>query len=250
MKQQGPWMVNYIEGLAPAMNRWRVPADALKRERDFTRLSPGMTRDAVVALLGQPATREGATATWDAGIKTIHCTFSASDTLDSKRMELLPAKERQKFSQWGVVPFPSAVPGKTNVAFCPSDVLVIPRGSKHKREAFEFIAYINRPDVSERLNMLHCKVSQLRETSRHFLEQHPNPYIEVFESAANSPDAFAVMKMPLWPEIFAELDVVAQQCYLLEKSPSAALAEASERLRQRWDRFRSVQAARAGKAGR
>ena len=35
MIQQGPWMANYIEKLAPRMNRWNVPEEDLRQERVF-----------------------------------------------------------------------------------------------------------------------------------------------------------------------------------------------------------------------
>ena len=58
-------------------------------------------------------------------------------------------------------PFPSAVPGLEDVTFADFDALVIPQGARHKQEAFEFIAYVNRQDVMEKLCKLHCKNSPL-----------------------------------------------------------------------------------------
>ena len=80
----------------------------------------------------------------------------------------------------------AAVPGLEDVTYAGFDILVIPRGAKHKEEAFEFIAYVNRQDVCEKINRLHCKNTQLRNVSPQFFEKHPNPYINVFQELAGS----------------------------------------------------------------
>lgn len=240
MEQQGPWMSNYIEVLAPHLNRWRVPKEKLAREKNFARLVSGKTLEEVSGILGPPGATGGDERTWDAGLKTIVCKFK-DGKLAEKRMDLLPAVERRKLTQWAAAPFPSAVPGRENVAFCPFDVLVIPRGSKHKREAFEFIAFVNRQDVSERLNAMHCKNSPLAKVSQWFIDYHPNPYIQVFEKLAASPNAFSVAQVPTWPEIANELTVAAQKCYLLEQTPAEALKTVAQRCEVSWLYFKEVQ---------
>jgi ABC-type glycerol-3-phosphate transport system substrate-binding protein len=243
-EQQGPWMANFIEMLAPQMNRWGVPPEELRREKNFALLRDGMTRQEVEQLLGAAGGQDGQWLTWDAGIKTVHIAFSLDGRLMSKRMDLLPAVERRKFCQWAASPFPSAVPGKQNIAFCGFDVMVIPRGSRHKEEAGEFIAYVNRQDVMEKLCAMHCKNSPLRNVSRKFIDFHPNPYIQVFEDAANSPDAFCVPQTAIWPEINDELTVASQKAYLLEQSPAEALRVAAERAQAKWDYYRLVESRR------
>ena len=47
--------------------------------------------------------------------------------------------------------FPSAAAGLTDVTYCGFDTLVIPKGSRHKKEAFAFIAFVNRQNVMEKL---------------------------------------------------------------------------------------------------
>jgi len=39
---------------------------------------------------------------------------------------------------------------------------------------------LNRQDVTEKLNMMHCKISPLLNVSDNFRNHHPNPYISVF----------------------------------------------------------------------
>src|SRR5207248_5153873 len=93
--------------------------------------------------------------------------------------------------KWAAAAFPSADPNLKDVTYCNCDVLVIPRGAKHKKEAFEFMAFVNRQEQTERLAASHCKISPLAKVSSQFLEHHPNPYIRVFDALAASPNAHA-----------------------------------------------------------
>jgi spermidine/putrescine-binding protein len=131
-----------------------------------------------------------------------------------------------------------------DVAHCPFDVLVIPRGARHPKEAFEFIAYVNSQGPMEKLCMMHCKNSPLAKVSKNFLENHPNPYIEVFEKLASSPNAHTITSLGIWPEVNDELGNVAQRVYLLEAKPIDALRDAQVRLQEKYDRFRTLQQAR------
>jgi multiple sugar transport system substrate-binding protein len=181
MEQQGPWMANYIENLAPQMNRWKMSKEEERK---------------------------------------------------------LPREARKANYKWGAAPFPPADPKLEGTTYCGFDTLMIPRGARHKKEAFEFIAYVQRQDVMEKLNSLHCKNSPLAKVSKKFLDNHPNPYIDVFEKLASSPNAKGVPPIPIWPEVGDELSNVAQRVYLLEAEPKQALAEAQARLQMKWDDYR------------
>ena len=143
MEQQGPWMANYIENLAPKMNRWKMSKEAERK---------------------------------------------------------LPREARKANYKWGAAPFPSGIPGLKDATYCGFDILVIPRGAKHKTEAFEFIAYVNRQDVIEKLNMLHCKNSPLTKVSKNFLDNHPNPYIDVFEKLSPARTRTRCRRFPSGPK--------------------------------------------------
>jgi maltose-binding protein MalE len=158
----------------------------------------------------------------------------------------LPLDERLKRAQWAAAPFPSAVPGLENVAYAPFDILVIPKGAKHKREAFEFIAYVNRQDVIEKLCSMHCKNSPLSSVSQNFLEHHKNPYVKVFEDLANSPNARALPQIPIWREVADELGNAVQRMVLLEAEPIDALRDSQQRLQAKYDDFMGKQRARKG----
>ncbi len=97
------------------------------------------------------------------------------------------------------------------------------------RQAFEFIAYIQRQDVMERLCRSHCKNSPLAHTSADWVYTHPNPYIDVFDKLAASPNAQASPDSPIWENVNSELTAAADSVYLLSKTPDQALAAAQKR---------------------
>jgi multiple sugar transport system substrate-binding protein len=149
--------------------------------------------------------------------------------------------------EWGVAPFPSAGPGLDNVTWVGFDALVIPRGARHPHEAFEFIAFVNRQDEMEKLCSLHCKNSPLRQVSDDFIRSHPNPYIDVFQQLARSPNARWLPEIEIWPEVDAELTNMAQEVYLQtgppEKQPKTIdiLRATQDRLQAEYDRYRQSQ---------
>jgi ABC-type glycerol-3-phosphate transport system substrate-binding protein len=175
-----------------------------------------------------------------------------SERLVPKVLEpLLPRDIRTFNYAWGVAPFPTDVPGLTDVSFCGLDILVIPKGAKHPKEAMEFMAYISRQDVAEKINSLHCKNSPLRKVSDDFLRLHMNPYIDVFERLARSPNAHGPVKVPIHAELADEITVLTDRIALLRGTPEQLLAETQQRMAQKWDEYRERQrAAEAAAAAR
>jgi ABC-type glycerol-3-phosphate transport system substrate-binding protein len=143
-----------------------------------------------------------------------------------------------------VAAFPSNVPGQKDVTYAETDILMIPRGAAHPREAFEFMAYVQRQDVMEKLCRLTCKSTPLSKQSDDWIYSHPNPYVDVFERLAASPNAQPIDQTPIYAEALNEIDVAAQQTYLLEKSPRAALEGAQARIDARLRRFEQEQESR------
>jgi maltose-binding protein MalE len=139
--------------------------------------------------------------------------------------------------QWAAAPFPSYDPKLRDVTYCNCDVLVIPRGSKHKHEAFEFIAFVNRQDEMEKLANLHCKISPLAKVSEGFLDHHNNPYIRVFDALAASPNAHPTEPVPILPEVNDELNDFTQRLALQQVTPEEGLRQVQERLQQKYDDF-------------
>jgi multiple sugar transport system substrate-binding protein len=149
---------------------------------------------------------------------------------------------------WAAAPFPSINPSLPNATYCNCDVMVIPRGAKHKREAFEFIAFVNRQDEMEKLANLHCKISPLARVSEHFLAEHRNPYIRVFDALAASPNAHPTEPIPILNEVNDEMNDFVQQLALLQVTPEQGLQRMQDRLQKTYDDF--VEEQRERRSGR
>jgi multiple sugar transport system substrate-binding protein len=145
---------------------------------------------------------------------------------------------------WAAAPFPSAVPGLKNVTYAPFDTFVIPAGAKHPKEAFEFMAYCNRQDVMEKLCSLHCKNSPLQKVSEAFYQNHPNPFVRVFDDLAASPNARAYPQCPVANEVSDEIANAVQQIAQLRQSTNDALLAAQTRTSEQLVHFNELQAVR------
>ena len=153
----------------------------------------------------------------------------------------LPLEQRRARMDWAVAPFPSAVPGLENVSYCAFDTLVIPRGAKHPEEAFDFIAFVNTQVEMEKLCNVHSKNSPLQSVSPNFLNHSKNPYIDVFEALANSPNARSLPQIPIWSEVQDELTNAIGRIALMKAEPIVALKEAQDRLQEHYDLFAAKQ---------
>jgi ABC-type glycerol-3-phosphate transport system substrate-binding protein len=140
--------------------------------------------------------------------------------------------------EWGVAPFPAAdgVGAGEPVTLAQCDVVVIPRGARHPREAFEFICYLQRQDVAEKLARAQQKFTALREVSEGFLRDHPNPAIGLFIRLSRSPGARFVPRLSIWHEYDAELAAARERVQDLKETPAEALAEAQKRMQWKLDR--------------
>jgi ABC-type glycerol-3-phosphate transport system substrate-binding protein len=216
MVAQGPWMAAFIEKYDPQFDRWHVPENQLKRESDFALIHPGMTLDEVRKVLGKEDSQSpDGTLHWRAGIKDIDITI-ADGKVAQAACPLLPAEERKKYCQWGAAPFPSAVSGLNDVTYAGMDVWVIPSTARHKKEAFEFIAFASRQDQIEKLASLHYNLSPLKDESRQYRDSHPNAYVDVYEKLASSPNARALPRLVNWQQISDELTQAAERSYTLD----------------------------------
>jgi multiple sugar transport system substrate-binding protein len=140
-------------------------------------------------------------------------------------------------ANWSAVAFPSYDPALTDVTSCTSDVLAIPQGARHPREAFEFLAYMTRQDVVEKLANLHCKISQLAKVSDGFLAHHNNPFIRVFDRLAASPNAHGTPSVPIMGEVTDEMSNFMDKLKLLQVTPEEGLQQMQTTLQAKYDAF-------------
>ena len=141
---------------------------------------------------------------------------------------------------WFAVPFPYPkdrpdLAGHSNMS---QDVLTIPRGAKHVKEAFEFIRFVQRQDVMEGLCNGHGKNSPLNKVSEDFLKNHQNAYIRLFDQLARSPKAINIPPIGIYPQISSEMTVAFQEVNGEQKTPKQALDDAQARIDAQWQIYK------------
>lgn len=141
--------------------------------------------------------------------------------------------------EWGAAPCPAVegVAPRGPLTVAQTDVVVIPKGAAHPREAFEFIRYLQRQEVAERLATAQQKFTALRRVSDGFLARHPNPAIRLFLELARSPEAKVLPRLSMWHEYNAEMSVATDRVLNLRATPAAALGEVEDRLQWKLDRL-------------
>lgn len=157
---------------------------------------------------------------------------------------------------YGVAAWPDATAADdapfTNVE---ADILIIPRGAKHPREAWEFLKYVNSSNPQARTFeelrgieltcFLQEKNSPLREWSPYFTAHHPHPYITVFRELARSPRAYHVPYVGIWQEYQREISIAFDRVRFLEQTPEQAMAYVQQRMEASWAQFRQRRDRRA-----
>lgn len=146
--------------------------------------------------------------------------------------------------EYGVAPMPTAIPGMDDFSSAELDVLAIPRGAKHPKEAWEFIKYtqtINpRAKSFEELRgeELICfameKNSPLKTWSPYFEQHHPHPYIDVFRRLSASKNIIHSPKIGIWQEYGRELGNCFQSTSLLIEPPEVAVRSVQKRIEKSW----------------
>jgi len=159
-----------------------------------------------------------------------------------------PGETRPDRAEWSVAPFPSSLTANAAsddarvdnaVTWCGFNCLAIPRGARHKAEAFEFIAYVNRMDVMEKLCAAHCKNTPLAQHSASWYSDHPNPNAEIFDRLASSPNARTAPPVAVWPEAVDEIKAAVLRVANLEQTPEDAVTSLQQSLQGKLDQFRA-----------
>lgn len=139
--------------------------------------------------------------------------------------------------EWGAAPFPSSDPTRFPlVTLADCDVLVIPHGARHVREAFTFIRYVSSRGPLEKLALGQRKFSPLREVSPEFIARHPNPAIRTFIELARSPCAMTVPRTSIWTEYEQELRDAVDRNTALQSTAAETLGAVQTRIQRKMDR--------------
>lgn len=160
---------------------------------------------------------------------------------------------------YGVAAYPKAQDAEAPFVTVEADLLIIPRGAKHAREAWEFLKYVNSSNLEARSRdelqgaelvcFLQEKISPLREWSPYFEEHHPHPYISVFRELARSPLAYHVPYMGIWQEFQREINIAFDKVRFLQATPEEAMGYVQDRMEPAWYEHRRILRRRAAALG-
>ncbi len=144
---------------------------------------------------------------------------------------------------YGVAPWPAAPGGPDLFTVAGADVLAIPRGARHPREAWAFIRYASEhnPEARSRADLrgmellcyLQEKNSPLRHWSPFFADHHPHPHVALFRKLAASPNAVHEPSTGVWQEYSRELSIAFDKVRLLQAGPEEALHYCQQRVAAR-----------------
>jgi len=146
--------------------------------------------------------------------------------------------------KYGVTGWPEVQPGITDFTIADADMLVIPAGTKHPREAWEFLRYVSSPNLSaqraedltgtELVCFLQEKASPLEQWSPYFASHHTDPDIAIFRRLADSPHAVMVPQVGIWEQYSRELGTAFDEVRLELQTPEQALQHAQARVEDSW----------------
>lgn len=144
--------------------------------------------------------------------------------------------------KWKAAPFPYPKdrPDRANSTMVGLDVLVIPAGAKHPKEAMEFIRYTQTQAAMEKLCLLQQKHSPLAKVSPEFFAKHANPYIKLFTDLPWGKNSFAIPKVGIWFEYSNEVNAAFEAVYLMHKTPKEALDYVQARMQPKWEHYKKI----------
>lgn len=139
---------------------------------------------------------------------------------------------------WAAAAFPSSGGKFKDVTMAECNILVVPKGAKHKKEAAKFIGFLQRPENLEYLAVKQNKFMPLKIADKMDYSQYPNKEIKLFIKLSQSPNAHSVPRIPIWYEYAHEIDNAFQSVWLQKKTPEQALDEVQSRIEAKWREYR------------
>lgn len=152
---------------------------------------------------------------------------------------------------YGAAPFPvidELYDPDRPIGLMEADVLCIPQGAPHPREAYEFLMFVQRQECLELLASRHAKPTPLVNITREFVRTHPNRYIEMHNRLAVSPRAFPKPQTRIWPQYEAEFNAKIGALWERQETAAEVLAQIQRRAQIQIERSRDVNRRRYGDA--
>jgi len=147
---------------------------------------------------------------------------------------------------WAAAPFPHPAdhPELAGTTRADADVLMIPKGSAHPGEAWQFIQFASTQAALEKLCLAQQKFTPLNDVSDGFWSAHPNPSIRLFRELALGKNAVSIPRTEVWNEYNRELGNAADLIQNLKQTPAIALADVQTKMQAALDRDRKILARR------
>jgi ABC-type glycerol-3-phosphate transport system substrate-binding protein len=149
-------------------------------------------------------------------------------------------KQMSPDMEWEAAAFPSVNGRFEDVTMAECNVLIIPRGAKHKEEAAKFIAFVQKPENLQYLASNQNKFAPLKAARKMDYSQHQNKQIELFIRLSQSKNVHSVPRIPIWQEYAHEIDNAFQSVWLGKKTPKQALDKVQDRITDRWQKYREI----------
>lgn len=159
--------------------------------------------------------------------------------------------KNNKNLKWGVVPFPYPQdrPDLKDTTVCDMDIIIMPAGAPHPKEAFEFLKFMQSQPEMEELCLKQKKFSPLAVESAAFERAHPNPYVKFFRDLCFGKNVVYSPKTPIWGEMDSQLGPLIDEMNLGTKTAAEAMHELQEKAQALQDDVDEINAERkaAGK---
>lgn len=139
--------------------------------------------------------------------------------------------------EWGADALPSPGGKLKDVTIAETNVLVIPRTARHKKEAAKFLAFTQRPENLEYLALKHTKFPPLKIANDRDYSNHPNKAIEVFIRLSQSPNVHAAPSTPIWREYENEIKSSFEEISLMKITPREALDKLQKRMEAKLEEY-------------
>lgn len=141
---------------------------------------------------------------------------------------------------WKAEAFPSSGGKLKDVTLAECNVLVIPRGAKHKSQALKFMRFIQQPENLRHIALKQNKFVPLKNIDEDFYSSHPNKEIKLFTRLSKSQNAHCVPRLPIWQEYAHEIDNAFQSVWLEKKTPQQALDDVQKRIEAKWKDYLDI----------
>lgn len=135
--------------------------------------------------------------------------------------------KHNKTLDWAAAPFvhPADRPDLANSSMVDLDIIVIPKGAAHVKEAFEFLKFVESQHGMEQLCFKQKKFSPLAVQSPDFERKHPNPFVKLFRQMCFGKNVIAPPKTPIWGEYQSRMTPLIDEMNLGKITPENAMKE-------------------------